>query len=228
MRRLGDLSCGRIVAAIWLAAVLDASMPVTARDLGVWGEIWPIEEPDLMERIGTLFEELEASGELARMDEDARRRAIERLESPDPVPGIAPATALRSWLHDPAVIVQQDFVAPGGIVLATAGTRIEPLKHRPMTQHLLFINGTRPVEVEWALAQVAPTRIVLLAGKPFDLARTHRRAFYFDQYGALTERFGLKATPARIRQEGLMLRIEEVALPDRAHELGSIPYEETK
>ena len=77
---------------------------------------------------------------------------------------------------------------------------------------MLFIDGTRPVEVEWALAQVAPTRIVLLAGRPFDLARRHGRAFYFDQGGALSSRFGLKATPALMRQEGLKLRIEEVPL----------------
>ena len=178
MRTLGEMCGGRVIAAIWLASVLDASMPVTAKDLGVWGEVWPIEESDLLEQVGTFLEEMESSGELARMNEEARRRAIERLEAPDPVPGIAPATETRSWLHDPAVVVQEDFAGPGGIVVAAAGTRIEPLEHRPMTQTLLFIDGTRSAEVEWALAQVAPTRIVLLAGRPFDLARTHARAFY--------------------------------------------------
>ena len=94
-----------------------------------------------------------------------------------------------------------------------------PLALRPLTQRLLFIDGRRPVEVEWALAQVAPTRIVLLAGRPFDLARAHGRAFYFDQSGALTERFGLRATPTRIRQEGLTLRIAEVPLDENGREI---------
>lgn len=216
MRTLGDVCGGRVIAAIWLASVVDASMPVTAKDLGVWGEVWPIGEPDLLEQVETLLEEMESSGELARMNEEARRRALERLEAPDPVAGIAPAMEPRSWLHDPAVVVREDIVGPGGIVIAAAGTRIEPLAHRPMTQTLLFIDGTRSAEVEWALAQVAPTRIVLLAGRPFDLARTHARVFYFDQGGALAERFGLQATPARIRQEGLMLRITEIPLMDNA------------
>ena len=114
---------------------------------------------------------------------------------------------------------QQGRVRQHAKPIAAAGTRIEPLALRPLTQRLLFIDGTRPVEVEWALAQVAPTRIVLLAGRPFDLARAHGRAFYFDQSGALTERFGLRATPTRIRQEGLKLRIAEIPLDENGREI---------
>ena len=216
MRALGNVCGGRLIAALWLAGVLDAAMPVSAKDLGVWGEVWPIEEPDLLVQVETALKYLEASGELARMNEEARARARERLEAPPPVPGIAPATEPRSWLYDPAIVVKDDVVGLGGVLIAPAGTRIEPLEHRPMTQTLLFIDGTRGVELEWALAQVAPTRIILLSGRPFDLARTHARAFYFDQGGTLTERFGLRATPARIRQEGLKLRIAEIPLDDRA------------
>ena len=212
MRTLADACGGRLMAALWLAGVLDASMPVTAKDLGVWGEVWPIEEADLLEQVEETLEALQRSGEWARMEEEAKARARERLEAPPPVPGIVPASEPRSWLYDPAIVVQEDVLGPGGIVIAPAGTRIEPLSHRPMTQALLFIDGTRPVEVQWALAQVAPTRIVLLSGRPFDLARTHGRAFYFDQGGVLAQRFGLGATPARMRQEGLKLRIEEVPL----------------
>ena len=88
-----------------------------------------------------------------------------------------PATKPRTWLYDPAIVVQEDIVGPGGILIAAAGTRIEPLAHRPLTQTLLFIDGTRQTEVAWALAQVAPTRIILLSRRPFDLARAHARAF---------------------------------------------------
>ena len=216
MRRLGDLPAGYVIAAVWLAGVLDSAAPVTAKDLGVLGETWPIEEADLLAAIETELVELERSGERARMEQAARDRARARLEAPEPVPGILPARESRTWLYDPAIVVEQDVLGPGGVVIAAAGTRIEPLAHRPLTRELLFIDGTRPVEVEWALARVAPTRIVLLAGRPFDLAREHGRAFYFDQTGVLTERFGLRATPTRIRQEGLKLRITEVPLRENA------------
>ena len=227
MRSLGDVCGGRLVAALWLAGVLDASMPVSAKDLGVWGEVWPIEEPDLLTQVESALNVLEESGELARMNEDARSRARERLEEPPRVPGIVPATEPRTWLYDTAIVVQEDILGPGGALIAAAGTRIEPLAHRPLTQTLLFIDGTRRVEVNWALAQVAPTKIILFAGRPFDLARAHARAFYFDQGGTLAERFGLKATPARLRQEGLKLRIDEVLLPDRTGATGSYPTEDS-
>ena len=149
------------------------------------------------------------------MEDDAKARAKQRLEAPDPVPGIVSAREPRTWLYDPAIVVERDVLGPGGVTIAAAGTRIEPLAHRPLTQELLFIDGTRPVEVEWALTRVAPTRIILLSGRPFDLARAHGRAFYFDQGGTLAARFGLTATPARIRQEGLKLRISEIPLDDK-------------
>ncbi len=219
MKRLGNL-CGRhALAAVWLAGVLDAAMPVAAKDLGVLGETWRIAEADLLDRIELEIAELERSGERARLDEEAKARARERLEAPEPVPGIQPALAPRTWLYDPAIVVQENIVGPDGTAIAAAGTRIEPLAHRPLMQRLLFIDGTRAAEVEWALAQVAPTTIVLLAGRPFDLARSHGRAFYFDQSGALTERFGLKFTPTRIRQEGLKLRIAEIPLDENGREL---------
>ena len=219
MRRLRDLRGRSAIAAVWLAGVLDAAYPVAAKDLGVLGETWPIEEPDLLTQVETELNELERSGELARLNDEARTRARERLEAPPAVPGIVPARASRTWLFDPAITVQENILGPDGAVIAAAGTRIEPLALRPLTQRLLFIDGTRPVEVEWALAQVTPTRIVLLAGRPFDLARAHGRAFYFDQSGALTERFGLRATPTRIRQEGLKLRIAEIPLDENGREI---------
>ena len=214
MRRLGDLRGRRVIIALWLAGVLEAGYPVTAKDLGVLGEVWPIEEPDLLVQVENVLVAMERSGEFARLDEEAKTRARARLEAPPPVPGIVPARTPRTWLYDPAIVVQDDIVAPDGTLIAAAGTRIEPLAHRPLTQTLLFIDGTRPVEVDWALAQAVPTRIVLLAGRPLDLARAHGRAFYFDQNGVLAERFGLGATPARIRQEGFKLRIAEIPLVD--------------
>jgi conjugal transfer pilus assembly protein TraW len=36
---------------------------------------------------------------------------------------------------------------------------------------------------------------------------------YFDQQGSLIRRFGIRQVPALVSQEGLRLRIDEVALP---------------
>ena len=109
----------------------------------MWGEVWPIGEPDLLMQVETLLDQLEHSGELARLNETARVRARARLEAPPPVPGIVPALAPRTWLYDPAIVVQDDLVASDGAVIGAAGTRIEPLALRPLTRELLFIDGRR-------------------------------------------------------------------------------------
>ena len=54
-----------------------------------------------------------------------------------------------------------------------------------------------------------PAKIVLLAGRPLDLMRLHRRPFFFDTGGRLAARFGIAATPTLVEQDGARLRITE-------------------
>ena len=68
---------------------------------------------------------------------------------------------------------------------------------------------------------------MLLAGRPLELMRRHRRPFFFDQGGRLAARLGLRFTPALVAQDGTRLRITEFpwrstdrAAPARA---GGIP-----
>ena len=133
MRILGRHVCGRrLIAAVWLAGVLDASMPVSAKDLGVWGEVWPIEESDLLEQVEDTLEALPA---LRRMGPDGGGGEGARPGSGSKprrrYPASSPAVEPRNWLYDPAIVVQEDVVGPGGVVIAPAGTRIEPLAQPP-------------------------------------------------------------------------------------------------
>ena len=186
-----------------------------AKDLGVRGETWAIAEPDLLEALEARLHELERSGAMAAIEEEARARARARLEAPDPVAGIAPATVRHTRVVDPSVVLDRDVRLADGTVLAAAGTRLNPLAHVPLRRDLVFIDGRRDAEVAWALERRAPSTIVLLAGRPLDLARRHGRPFYFDQGGRLAARFGLAATPVVIKQEGVRLHLAEVPVPDR-------------
>ena len=201
-------------AVILLAASLGiASGAGHARDLGVRGATWPIAEPDLLETIQARLVEMERSGELARLQRQARERARMKLEEPDPVPGTAPATEERSRLFDPSITVARDIRTPDGMLIAATGTRVNPLERTALTRDLLFVDGRREAEVAWALAREEdsgrPAKIVLLAGRPLDLMRRHRRPFFFDTGGRLAARFGLSLTPALVAQDGRQLRITE-------------------
>ena len=201
------------LAAFLFAATL-AALPVSAKDLGVRGATWPVAEPDLLEEIEARLVEMQRSGELAQLEQEARDRARRKLEEPDPVPGIAPARELRSRLFDPSIAVARDIRTPDGVLIAAAGARVNPLERLPLTRDLVFVDGRRPAEIAWALAHERPVKIVLLAGRPLDLMRTHRRPFFFDAAGRLAERFAIAATPSLVEQAGTWLRITEFRLDD--------------
>ena len=201
--------------ALALACAVLLQVPVAAKDLGVRGETWAIAEPDLLDVIAARLVDLERSGVLAAIEGEARERARARIEEPAAAPGIAAATERRSRLVDPSVVLERDIRLPNGTLLAAAGTRLNPLERMPLSRDLLFIDGRRDAEVAWALAHSATSKMVLLAGRPLALSRRHGRSFFFDQGGRLADRFGLAATPVRVRQEGLHLRLTEVPLRDR-------------
>ena len=197
-----------------LALVLPGA--VSAKDLGVRGATWPIAEPDLLAQIEARLVEMERSGELARLEQEARANARTKLEEPDPVAGIAPAREERSRLWDPAITVARDVRTPGGVLIAAAGTRVNPLERTALARDLLFVDGRREAEIAWALAHERAAKIVLLAGRPLELMRRHRRPFFFDQGGRLAARFGLRFTPSLVEQAGSRLRITEIPVEDRA------------
>ena len=202
--------------AVWAVAIaLALAPPASAKDLGVRGATWPVAEPDLLAQIEARLIEMERAGELARLERDARANARTKLEEPDPVIGIAPAREERRRLWDPAITVARDIRTADGVVIAAAGTRVNPLERVTLARDLLFVDGRREAEIAWALAHGRPAKIVLLAGRPLELMRRHRRPFFFDQGGRLAARFGLRFTPSLVEQAGSRLRITEIPVEDR-------------
>ena len=218
MRRPPPLS--RLLSVVIAFALTLMAETVTAKDLGVRGAVWRITEPDLLLDIEARLKAMETTGELARMRREALERARERVEAPPRVSDVLPARVPRTRLFDPSVTLEEDVRAADGTLLAARGARVNPLTTHPLTRDLLFIDGTRPVEVAWALRHEKPSVIVLFAGRPLDLTRAHGRAFFFDQGGRLRKRFGLLATPSVVAAAGSALKITEVPLKDEPDPLG--------
>ena len=130
-------------AAIGLVlAILFVAGAASAKDLGVRGETWPVAEPDLLTQIEARLTDMERSGELARLQGEARSRARASVEEPPPVAGIAPARTERSRLFDPSITVERDILGPDGTLIAAAGTRVDPFAHGTFARDLLFIGRT--------------------------------------------------------------------------------------
>jgi conjugal transfer pilus assembly protein TraW len=80
-----------------------------------------------------------------------------------------------------------------------------------------LFDGRDPKQVAMAQREAAaastggaPLTLILVGGAPLELARAWNRPVYFDQGGRTVKRLGLTAVPARVRQDGRLLLIEEL------------------
>lgn len=222
-RHIAPSILGKSVGAIVLIFVGLTNVP--AKDLGVDGTLWPITEPDLLVSIQEQLHAARADGRMAHFNQAVQGQIAQAFDTPRRL-NLARATKPRLWSIDPTVVVSRNIHTPDGVLIAAAGTRLNPLAHVGLRQPLLFINGRDPDQLDWALAQTKassdpasqsfdthnPAKIILTDGKPAQLMAAHDRRFYFDQKAVLSSRFKITALPAIIRQDGLVLKGEEVLL----------------
>ena len=205
----------KLILPAALLAVLLCPAPVLARDYGQRGTVFPVIERDLLEQIHSRLTQMERSGETARLNEDLKRRTIARVNRPDPLAGIVRASEARRWHFDPTITLAADIRGAKGELIHAAGTRVNPLDSVGLRADLLFLDGDDPDQLAWALKQTVNAKLILVKGAPLELMKARQRRFYFDQGGKLTERFGIRSVPARVRQQGRLLEISEIALPPR-------------
>jgi conjugal transfer pilus assembly protein TraW len=168
----------------------------------------------MIEFIHQRFAELAGQGVLAREHRSLKRRAQELVHSPTPVAGITNATESRAWRIDPSIQLDRDLVDQDGRVFYRAGTRVNPLRHRPLSKTLVFFDARDRQQWDWAMALNPGQRkkYVLVGGSPSEVMKVTEQPIYFDQRGWLSRRFGISHSPATVRQDGLQLRVEEHAL----------------
>ena len=200
-----------------LLVVLVTLLPAaaTARDYGQAGTVFPVVEPDLLSVIQGRLETLGASGAIDAMNRKLAARTRARVERPVAVAGIVTATTPRSWTYDPMITVGHDLRDQRGVVLVTAGTRVNPLDTVRLRQRLIFLNADDSDQLRWALGHstALDTKLILVGGSPFSAMRASQRRFYFDQRGTLSTKLGIRAVPAIVEQAGRTLAIREVVLP---------------
>ncbi len=205
----------KLILPAALLAVLLCPAEVLARDYGQRGTVFPVIERDLLEQIHSRLTQMERSGETAQLNEDLKRRTIARVNRPDPVAGIVRTSEARRWHFDPTITLAADIRGANGELIHAAGTRVNPLDSVGLRADLLFLDGDDPDQLIWALKQDANAKLILVKGAPLELMKARQRRFYFDQGGKLTERFGIRSVPARVRQQGRLLEVSEIALPPK-------------
>ena len=93
-----------------------------------------------------------------------------------------------------------------------------------LNRRMFFIDSRELSQVAWLKEQLntplpdqkepVEDRIILVGGRVFklkdELGEAHADKVYFDQHGELSSKFGIKASPAVVEQENLMIKITEI------------------
>jgi conjugal transfer pilus assembly protein TraW len=203
-----------------LASALAVCGLAQATELGVIGPVYPIAEPHLLDFIRQRLQEKERSGELKKLEEQARARGVDAVIHPKPVAGIKPAETARTFYFDPTFALDRNVFDDKGNLLFAAGTRKNPLEVVALSKHLLFFDARDKRQVTRARELMAfyrdrkvSVKPILVGGSYLDLMKSWRAPVYYDQQGLLTRRLGITRVPAIVSQDSLRLRIDELVLP---------------
>lgn len=193
---------------IWVA------VSARAEDLGVIGPVYTIREPSLLDVILAKLRAAAASGELDKLQQEARAKAQREIEQPVAVSGLARTTHPRRFYYDPSVVVPYPVTDATGKVIVALGTTVNPLDTVSLTRPLLFFDAGDAAQLTRAQAllreQQGKLKLILTGGSYLDLMRRLQRPVYFDQGGLLTTKLGIHQVPALVSQDGKLLRIDEI------------------
>ena len=205
-----------IVSAPLVLGLMLGATGARAMDLGVIGPTYEISEPHLLQMIEQRLREKERSGELGRLEAQVRERGIATVKNPPPVTGLRATETVRTFYFDPSFTLDRNLLGPQGELLFAAGTRKNPLEVVSLSRHLLFFDARDPRQVGRARQLIAlyqgRVKPILVGGAYLDLMQSWHLPVYYDQQGLLTRRLGITQVPALVSQDGLRLRIDELAV----------------
>lgn len=186
-----------------------------ASDLGTFGQLFPIQEPDMMDLIKGRLEHMQQDGEWdsikKRAEENVRKHAVR----PAPVVGVTPARVNRTWLYTPVFTAQNDITDGRGNYIIHKGESVNPLDKIPFSETLFFIDGDNKDQVRWVENKIKMTvnfKIILVNGDIPKISDYLNEEVYFDQYGVMVTKLGIHHTPAEVYQEKDSLRVKEISL----------------
>lgn len=183
-------------------------------DLGTFGQTFEVREESLLDVIMTRLEAAKESGKLDTLTKNFENRVKESIQ--EPKGSLLPRARVGKVSHfDPSIYVENPILDHEGTIVVAAGTRLNPLSLLSWGAPLIFIDGYDSEQVSWALAQHRANdliKITLTRGRPLEIEEEKGVPVYFDQGSVLVNKFAIKSLPARVSQDGLFLKIEELVI----------------
>lgn len=199
--------------SISLFVLLGMAQSLYAKDLGIIGQVWHIQEQNLLDLIQERLQEQFGGKSEEEIKAEVIKRVTENSLRPEPVE-LKRADENSEREFDPSYIVERDLSDHKGQVFARKGQIVNPFDVAPFNQTLIFLDGDDEKQVEWLKSfksETEITKIILTKGNVKDAGEILDEAIYFDQKGSLVKRFGIKKVPSVVdRWPGKkLLRIRE-------------------
>lgn len=205
------------VSTVLIGVLIVLNQQATAKDLGAWGDVWPVQEQSFLALIQDRLQGLQDNGQLAELQQQFQGRVEEHTLRPAPVEGLVTDTQAHTSWYDPTFVVGQTLADAQGQVFARQGDTLNPLDTLALNTTLYFIDGDDARQVAWMKAQTPPTptyKVILVNGNIKSAADTLSERIYFDQQGVLTKKLGIHYIPARVSQDGKRLKITSAPIKE--------------
>ena len=192
--------------------LLFLSPSLFAQDLGVIGPVYAIEEESLIEVMMRQVKGKVRAGVWRKMMDKKKVQTQALLNRPVGVQ-MPRAHVNRQRYVNPSVVLEKDVMGADGQVLYARGTAVNPLDYMRLSNAFIFFDGDDNEQVAWvqSLAEksTAPLILILTNGPFGELVDTFKTRLYFDQYGRLSQYFGIEALPTVMSQEQRTLKLQE-------------------
>ena len=182
--------------------------PIEANDFGIQGKLFSIEEENLITVLQNKISQRLSSVDLQELLKKIGRNA----KHPSPLTTLPEATEYRLFQYDPSYTAKETITDNHGTPIILKGTKINPLQTLELKDGLLFLDGNNPKHLSWARRQKGAFKWILVRGNPLELEAAEKRPVFFDQRGISVSKLGLHHLPARVTQDRLVLKIEEIPL----------------
>jgi conjugal transfer pilus assembly protein TraW len=192
---------------------------VYAKNLGVYGETFPIDEQDLKEIIYAKLHLMEQNGELDKLKTRFIKNVKEHTLRPVPVKGLTTTEHPKTFYYDPDYVLKENITDEKGSILTKAGTAINPLATVSFKSAMLFLNADDIRQIHWATKEAQKHELVkhiLVQGNVKRAGELLKERIYFDQSGAISRQLGIKHIPCVVTQAGKKLEIREVNINEQS------------
>ncbi|CAL7962398.1 conjugal transfer pilus assembly protein TraW [Gammaproteobacteria bacterium] len=190
---------------------------IQAKNLGVWGSLFPIEEQDIREFIYQRLNEMEQNGEMTKLNKKFIDNVKEHTLRPTPVSGLTTTKEPKTFYYDPTYILNKDITDHEGNIITKKGTVINPLDTITLHGVLFFLDADDKKQIKLALNNAKKhgyAKYILVKGNIKEAGKRLNDRIYFDQYGLITKQLGIKHIPCTVKQAGKKLQIQEFTLSE--------------